>query len=86
RAWLDRRRWSLVCVDVELPDASGSEFLRELVARHGIQTPLVALVRDADDMAVAREAGISRTLRKPFDREALEALLVRLGLAGRGAR
>ncbi len=80
---LERHAWSLVCVDVELPDEAGAAFLAGLVARHGQRTPFVALVRDAEDRAAARHAGIERTLRKPFDEEEISFLLRRLGPGSR---
>ena len=81
--------WSLICVDIDLPDASGVELLRETAARQAQiarPAPIVALVRDAEDAAFSAEAGVRRVLRKPFDRPALERLLERLGLASGSRR
>jgi CheY-like chemotaxis protein len=83
RAELERCPWSLVCVDIELPDEAGTAFLAGLAARHGARTPFVALVRDADDRVAARRAGFERMLRKPFDHQELEQVLGRLGLLTR---
>ena len=83
RAELERGAWSLACVDVELPDETGAAFLAGLVARHGARTPFLALVRDAEDRAAARHAGIERMLRKPFDHQELEQVLDHLGLVPR---
>ena len=47
---------------------------------------VIALVRDADDIAEARRAGISLVLRKPFDADALHALLRRTGIVAEGGR
>jgi CheY-like chemotaxis protein len=80
RAELERRPWSLACVDIELPDESGTAFLAGLAARHGAHTPFIALVRDAEDRVAARRAGFERMLRKPFDHQELEQVLGRLGL------
>jgi CheY-like chemotaxis protein len=55
-------------------------FLARLVARHGANTPFIALVRDAEDRAAARGAGIERMLRKPFDHQELDQVLGRLGM------
>jgi CheY-like chemotaxis protein len=86
RSELERGSWSLACVDIELPDETGTAFLAGLVARHGAATTFVALVRDADDRAAARRAGMERMLRKPFDERELELLLGRLGLPATGTR
>jgi CheY-like chemotaxis protein len=79
RALLPRGPWALVCADLELPDARGEAFLREaLRSAEAVPAPLVALVRDAADETVARAAGVAATLRKPFEREALERVLAAL--------
>jgi CheY-like chemotaxis protein len=70
-------------VDIELPDESGTAFLAGLIERHGGRSPFIALVRDAEDRAAARRAGIGRMLRKPFDHLELEQVLGRLGLIPR---
>jgi CheY-like chemotaxis protein len=80
RAELERCPWSLVCVDIELPDEAGTAFLSGLAARHGARTPFIALVRDTEDRVAARRAGFERMLRKPFDHQELEQVLGRLGL------
>jgi CheY-like chemotaxis protein len=90
---LARGDWALVCVDVELPDGRGREHLRAVREAHERvhatgpgPAALIALVRDPEDVAEAQAAGITRVLRKPFDREALEQLLRRIGpRAGGGA-
>lgn len=86
RSELERGGWTLTCVDIELPDETGAAFLAGLVARHGAGTAFVALVRDADDRAAARRAGIERMLRKPFDEREIDLLLGRLGLPAAGTR
>ena len=80
---LEHGPWALLCVDVELPDTPGPALLREVAARG--RAPLVALIRDRQDLECASAAGISRVLRKPFDPDALEALVQRLAPA-RGGR
>lgn len=79
RTLLTRGPWALVCADLELPDAGGEAFLREVArSAEAARSPLVALVRDAADETVARAAGVAGTLRKPFEREALERVLAAL--------
>jgi CheY-like chemotaxis protein len=78
---LSTRRWSMVAVDVELPDARGVEWLTEVRTElERADVPCVALVRDDPDAELARAAGIRRWLRKPFDREELIHLLRRTRL------
>jgi len=67
--------WSIVFVDVSLPDARGRAHLKTLaaqqrVARHRFE--LIALTRDESDEQMVREAGIDRMLRKPFAAGAVE--------------
>jgi CheY-like chemotaxis protein len=79
RTLLPRGPWALVCADLELPDARGEAFLREVTrSAQAARSPVVALVRDAADEMVARAAGVADTLRKPFEREALERVLAAL--------
>jgi CheY-like chemotaxis protein len=79
RALLPHGPWALVCADLELPDARGRDFLLEVLGSAGAtHSPLVALVRDAADETVARSVGVAATLRKPYEREALERVLARL--------
>jgi len=83
---LEGDRWSLLCVDIELPDRAQASVLRglmEVLRERRSGAALVALVRDATDIAVARAAGIQSTRRKPFDRDSLERLLAGLGLGAR---
>jgi len=78
REWLPRGPWALVCADCVLPDAHGDDYLRQLSQQdEAAPFPLVALVRDAADESAARASGVGATLRKPFEREALELLLSR---------
>lgn len=77
--------WNLVCVDVELPDGRGADLLRLLLERSPARARVVALVRDAEDVATARSAGVTRTLHKPFERELVVQMLESLGLLDRSA-
>ena len=84
---IERVSWALICADIELPDGSGRDMLLSLLDRQTKHCPdaaVVVLIRDSLDRAAAAKAGISRTLRKPFDRDELEQLLGRLGLGKDG--
>ncbi|MBI1798876.1 MAG: response regulator [Candidatus Eisenbacteria bacterium] len=76
--------WVLVCIDVELPDARGSDWLRSVQQRAGAGPVFAALVRDRPDREAAHAAGISRMLRKPFDEAEVAALISRIGPGGSG--
>lgn len=81
---LPERPWALILSDVELPDAPGADGLRDARAQAAalpMPAPVVALVRDRADLDAARAAGVDHTLLKPIARDALLALIVRLGLA-----
>jgi CheY-like chemotaxis protein len=77
--------WALVCVDVELPDARGAAWIREVMDAQD-QRPepavVVALVRDGRDQREAAAGGVHRTLLKPFAQRDVAALLERAGLPG----
>jgi DNA-binding response OmpR family regulator len=77
--------WSIVFVDVSLPDARGRAHLKALAAQQREARPpfeLVALTRDEADERIVAEAGIARVLRKPFKAGAVEAVLRELRGAG----
>jgi CheY-like chemotaxis protein len=77
-------RFGVVFADVELPDQRGAAYLAPLVERmREAGASVVALVRDAADSEAARAAGVVHVLRKPFEADALDRLLVRLGLSER---
>ena len=80
RGALGRGPWTAIFADVELPDAHRGDHLRALEHPAGSSSATIALVRDAEDEAWAASAGVRHTLRKPFEREALERLLESLGL------
>lgn len=70
--------WGVVFVDVSLPDASGRDHLRALVANQKAAQPrfeVVALTRDTREDRMALESGITRNLRKPFTHAALEQMV-----------
>jgi CheY-like chemotaxis protein len=77
--------WSIVFVDVSLPDARGRAHLKTLaaqqrVARHRFE--LVALTRDEADERLVLDVGILRMLRKPFTPGAVERMMRELRAAG----
>ncbi len=86
---LGRGGWGLVCVDVQLPDATGPAHLAAAVqaaAAAPTGVAVVALTRDADDEKLAREAGVVHSLRKPFEAGSVDRLFTLLGLPTRGGR
>jgi CheY-like chemotaxis protein len=77
--------WSVVFVDVSLPDARGRAHLKTLAAQQRVARPrfeLVALTRDESDERVVAEAGIGRMIRKPFAPGGVERALRELRGAG----
>lgn len=83
---LEQRPWSLVLLDVAVSEAPAARFLRAVVERlrrRGAKTPVVALVRDRHDVAVAALGGLDEWLEKPVDERALVRLIERLGAARR---
>jgi CheY-like chemotaxis protein len=81
--------WALLCIDVDLPDSRNDDVLEGVVATLGDRVermPIVALVRDAADVAATRVAGGTRKPLKPFDRESLLEILTSLGLSAKDER
>ncbi|MEO5987609.1 MAG: response regulator [Candidatus Eisenbacteria bacterium] len=77
-AGLKSQEFGVVFVDVCLPDARGRAHLErvlELRARSPRPFDVVVLTRDAEDEELARAAGASFTLRKPFESAALDLVL-----------
>jgi CheY-like chemotaxis protein len=64
----------LVVLDMMLPVADGLAVLRAL-ADLGGYVPVVAMSADHDQLARARAAGATATLRKPFDLDRLLAVV-----------
>jgi len=72
---LPENEWSIVFVDVSLPDARGRAHLQTLAERQRTarrRFEVVALTRDASDELLVHDAGITRMLRKPFAPGAVE--------------
>jgi CheY-like chemotaxis protein len=72
---LPENEWSIVFVDVSLPDARGRAHLKTLADRQRTarrRFEVVALTRDASDERLVHDAGITRMLRKPFAPGAVE--------------
>ena len=78
---LARGSWDLVLADVDLSGGGGAEHLRQIGA--GGEGRWIALVRDRDDERLAAAAGLTHHLRKPFESDHLDGLLLLLGFGGR---
>ncbi len=75
---LHRGPWGLVCADIAMPDAQGAGHVTRLVeylGTHSATSTCIVLTRDAADDRIAREAGASHVLRKPFEADRLDPLL-----------
>lgn len=64
----------LILCDWNMPGLSGIEFVEEVaLAGHHPQCLMISGRGDTDSVLVARAAGVSGYIRKPFDPEHLEA-------------
>jgi len=82
---LPEGEWSIVFVDVSLPDARGRAHLETVIAQQrAARRPfeLVALTRDEADERLVRHVGIARMLRKPFAPGVVERMARELRGAG----
>lgn len=74
----------VILLDWLLPDMTGIEFIGTLqTATHGCQPYILYCTteNDAEDIALALQAGAHDVLLKPFSREELAAKLAQAGLA-----
>jgi len=76
RGFLDVQRYDAVILDINLPDGSGTDLLREM-RRAGRSSPVLMLTAQfsVDDKISAFSLGADDYLVKPFDQRELEARL-----------
>lgn len=68
----------LTLLDLKMWPMSGAEFLQRLARRaDASHFPVVLITGDRDHEAIQSAAGVVATLGKPFDLDALRALLAR---------
>jgi len=75
---LPESAWSVVFVDVSLPDARGRAHLKTLAGQQRSardRFEVVALTRDEADERLVVDVGIVRMLRKPFAAGAIERVV-----------
>jgi PAS domain S-box-containing protein len=70
--------FDLLLSDVELPDGSGLELMRDLRARHDWPGIAMSGFGSEDDLLFSREAGFAEHLTKPIDLGRLEAAILRV--------
>jgi signal transduction histidine kinase len=79
------RTFDIVISDIGLPDASGTDLMRELKRRHGLKGIALSGYGREIDLVKSRESGFETHLVKPVNLELLEETIRRLaGLAPRG--
>ncbi|MES2990185.1 MAG: response regulator [Pseudomonadota bacterium] len=73
------RHYDLILMDVQMPVMDGLEATREIRARTGNRTPIVAMTANAfaEDRQAALDAGMNDHLAKPVDPPLLHAMLLR---------
>lgn len=73
---LDGQEFDLVISDIGLPDGTGLELMRQVVARYG-PTPAIALTGYGmeEDIQRSRQAGFTAHLTKPIDFAKLEVMI-----------
>lgn len=75
-AELEHGPYDLVLLDLRMPGLDGRGFLREM-RRRNEHAPVIVLSADPNVGQAARGMGVEDFLQKPFDVEALEALIER---------
>lgn len=74
----------LILLDLNLPNRSGFDFLRELRRERGGTRPVVVFSTTENDVLQISEAlavGANEYVMKPFDRETLQSKLAAVGFA-----
>jgi hypothetical protein len=66
----------LVISDLGLPDGTGMDLMRELVARYGLRGIALSGYGTEEDVRRSLEAGFTRHLTKPVNFQALEAVIL----------
>ena len=87
RAAVEAGEFDLIVSDIGLPDGSGLELMRQIVALRG-PIPAIALTGYGleDDILRSREAGFSAHLTKPIDFKKLEAMIRLVVASASGGR
>ncbi len=76
-AALRAERPALMLLDIDLPDGSGWDVLRELRAAGGADVPVIAMSALRPNSRLCGELGVVGVLEKPFPMEALVRLVAR---------
>ena len=86
RAAVDRAEapFDLLLSDIELPDGSGLELMRELGARGGMPGIAMSGFGAEEDLQLSREAGFLDHLTKPIDLNRLDAAIHRAAARAAG--
>jgi CheY-like chemotaxis protein len=74
----ERMRPDVVLLDIEMPDRNGFDIAQDLVRRYGEKCPVLIAVtgrKTAEDRQTAEISGFHHFVAKPYDPEALIALL-----------
>jgi len=80
-AWLEEERPLLICTDLNMPEMTGLDFIRNVRTRYAKEELPVILVTTQDDRKDNEEAmgaGANAVLRKPFDAASLAAVLMQV--------
>ena len=70
--------YDLLISDIELPDGTGLDIIRDLESRHPTPGIAVSGFGSADDIAMSLEAGFAEHLIKPIDVRTLDAAIARV--------
>jgi len=76
-AALCQERPALVLLDIDLPDGSGWDVLRELRATGGTDVPVIAMSASRPNTRLCGELRVVGVLEKPFPMESLLRLVAR---------
>lgn len=75
---LDRHEFSLILLDINLPDCSGLDFCEEICRNRRVPVVMLTVSAEEEDVVRALDAGADDYLRKPFGGRELRARVERV--------
>ncbi len=79
--WLQQEKPDVLCTDLNMPQITGIQLIREVRKKYSkVELPIVLVTtqNELHDNESAREAGVSEIMHKPFDAEMMSAVFSKI--------